>query len=68
MTESVRVRQERAAVPSNTVKSVLAGVNSSYKKASPNTGMHETKLLHDNALSPKSRMSQEYNRLNTLKG
>ena len=55
-------------MPSNTVKSVLAGVNSSYKKASPNTGMHETKLLHDNALSPKSRMSQEYNRLNTLKG
>ena len=60
MTESVRVRQERAAVPSNTVKSVLAGVNSFYKKASPNTGMHETKLLHDYALSPKSRMSQDY--------
>ena len=47
-------------MPSNTVKSVLAGVNSFYKKASPNTGMIETKLLHDNTLSPKSRMSQDY--------
>ena len=35
-------------VPSNTVKSVLAGVNSFYKKESPDNGMRETKLLHDN--------------------